>query len=659
MEGAPAAAAPTTLTLGAIASSGAAIMHATAAGMHADHAALSRVFLVLAVAQAAVAVVAFLRRDRVACISLFVVNAGAAAGWLITRFVGIDQIDGLQVAESPTPADTIAAALAMVAVATAVTCALGRSTTVPSTGIAMSAIIVGVALVPGLADTTSHDHDDHTDTEHATDHDDGHDHDDGAETNTADGAATADDHDEDHDDGHDHDAESSSVTTSDDASDDDHADHGDHAETTAAAVDPATVWPRPWDPTGPIDFAGVPGVTDEQLARAEQLVVDTLRDLPAFADVDSVGALGYRSIGDASTGYEHYINTALITDDKFLDPTAPESLVYRVDGADRTLVSAMFIAAQTPIDDPTLTDFAGPLMQWHVHDNLCWGLDDAGNPVVRSVLEQPGDACPAGTVNAGGDNPMVHVWIAPHECGPFAALEGHGAGQASVSDGARMDQCDHGAHGDHDDHGDTAAAATKPYDPELPIDLGGVEGVTLQQQAFAENLVAATLRDLPQWADPAVAEAAGFRSIGDAGTGHEHYIQWDWIDDDVWLDPDRPESLVFQPTADGGKQLVSAMFMLPSDVDLDDVPDWGGELMQWHIHGDLCFTDDPEAPQVAGVKPLGSSCRAPLVDGPVAPMIHVWIVPHECGPFAALDGIAGGQVPDGETVLCDHAHGSH
>ena len=44
---------------------------------------------------------------------------------------------------------------------------------------------------------------------------------------------------------------------------------------------------------------------------------------------------------------------------------------------------------------------------------------------------------------------MVHVWIAPHVCGPFAALEGHGAGQASVSDGARMDLCDH-------DHGDGA-----------------------------------------------------------------------------------------------------------------------------------------------------------------------------------------------------------
>jgi hypothetical protein len=39
-------------------------------------------------------------------------------------------------------------------------------------------------------------------------------------------------------------------------------------------------------------------------------------------------------------------------------------------------------------------------------------------------------------------------------------------------------------------------------------------------------------------------------------------------------------------------------------------------------------------------------------------MIHVWIVPHECGPFASLEGIAAGQVAAGEEHLCDHAHGS-
>jgi hypothetical protein len=201
-------------------------------------------------------------------------------------------------------------------------------------------------------------------------------------------------------------------------------------------------------------------------------------------------------------------------------------------------------------------------------------------------------------------------------------------------------------------------APPHPYDPTLPIDLGGVPDVTPEQQAFAENLVAATVRDLPQWSDMAVVEAAGFRSIGDAITGHEHYIQWDWINDDVWLDPDHPESLVFEPQPDGSKQLVSAMFMLPSGYPLEDVPDWGGALMQWHVHGDLCFTDDPVAPQVAGLKPVGGTCQPPLVDFLLSPMIHVWITPTPCGPFAALEGIGGGQVPEGEEVLCDHAHGA-
>jgi len=41
-----------------------------------------------------------------------------------------------------------------------------------------------------------------------------------------------------------------------------------------------------------------------------------------------------------------------------------------------------------------------------------------------------------------------------------------------------------------------------------------------------------------------------------------------------------------------------------------------------------------------------------------SPMIHVWIQPHPCGPFAALEGIGGGTIADGETRLCDHAHGA-
>ena len=201
-------------------------------------------------------------------------------------------------------------------------------------------------------------------------------------------------------------------------------------------------------------------------------------------------------------------------------------------------------------------------------------------------------------------------------------------------------------------------ATTAAFDPTDAIDLSGTPGVSPDQQAFAEDLVARTLADLPQWSDPVAAEAAGFHSIGDAPSGFEHYVQWTWIDDDVALDPNHPESLVYVPQPDGTKQLVSAMYMLPPSVTLDDVPDWGGPLMQWHVHDDLCFTADGTAPLVRGVTGADGTCHAPLVKLQEAPMIHVWITPHPCGPFAALEGIGAGTIEDGAERLCDHVHGS-
>lgn len=237
--------------------------------------------------------------------------------------------------------------------------------------------------------------------------------------------------------------------------------------------------------------------------------------------------------------------------------------------------------------------------------------------------------------------------------------------------GAHADGAEH-AHGDGDHgHGDEVARGAdltghgheaavvppEPYDPELPIDLGGVDGVTPQQQARAENLIAVTLLRLPKYADPAVAEADGYRSIGDGATGYEHYINQSYIDDDKILDPDFPESLVYQLIG-GEKTLVAAMYMLPADQTLDDIPDVGGRLTQWHIHDDLCFTDDPEAPKVGGLTLPDGTCEPPLVKGVESPMLHVWIVPHECGPFAALEGVAGGQIAEGEERWCDHVHGT-
>jgi hypothetical protein len=316
----------------------------------------------------------------------------------------------------------------------------------------------------------------------------------------------------------------------------------------------------------------------------------------------------------------------------------------------------MYIASARPADDPSLTDWAGPLMTWHKHDNLCWGVDENGAPKVVGIIDANGNC--ANGIRTGDANPMVHVWIQPHPCGVFAALEGIGAGTAGVPEDQRVDVCT----AEHD-HGTTATAApaavAKPYDPSLPIDLSGTPGVTPQQQAAAENLIAVTLVELPQWSDYRVAEAAGFQSIGDSATGHEHFVQWDWIEDDVILDPNHPESLVYEPQPDGTKKLVSAMYMTASTVALEDVPDIGGALMQWHIHNNLCYSGWPEHPRVAGVTSPNGGCPNGLVNPPPAPMIHVWIVPQECGPFAALEGVGAGQIEPGAERLCDTAHGEH
>jgi hypothetical protein len=649
---------------------GAGAVHAAAAGIHAEHAQLARLFVVLAALQIAAGLAALLRPNRLSAYAVVGVNAAAVAGWITTRVSGIGWIDGLESSEAPQFADSACAALGAGSVAVAVAALAGWRMTRPIQ-LAVPGLVVAAFALPAMMLSVTHvhadDHGDHGD-DHAAEavaaasvddvaHDDhsGADHDDHAVM--ADAAAA--DHDDAAHDDTAHDDTAHDDTTHDDATHDevDHAADHDAAVPVAAGSAP---WPRAWDPSVGLDLAGVEGVTPEQQARAEALVEASLRELPKYADPADAIAAGYASIGDAGTGSEHYIRGDLIEDDVLLDATAPESLVYAVDGDQRTLAGAMYIASQRPADDPSLTEYAGPLMTWHKHDNLCWDAGDDGQARVVGLIDADGN-CARG-VRAGGANPMVHVWITPHPCGVFAALEGVGAGTAAVPEDQRVDMCsqDHADHGEATDDHATEPQAAAPYDPTMPIDLSGFPGVTPQQQAAAENLVAVTVVRLPQWSDYRVAEAAGFRSIGDGGrTGaHEHFIQWDWINDDVILDPDAPESLVYEVQADGSRKLVSAMYMLSDDVGLDEVPDIGGDLMQWHIHDNLCFSSDPEQPRVAGITDAEGNCNPGLTKFNPAAMIHVWITPHRCGPFAALEGVGAGQILEGEERLCDHLHGA-
>jgi hypothetical protein len=189
------------------------------------------------------------------------------------------------------------------------------------------------------------------------------------------------------------------------------------------------------------------------------------------------------------------------------------------------------------------------------------------------------------------------------------------------------------------------------------VDLSGVPGVNAQEQARAEKLLKDTIKILPKWSDRAVAEADGFKSIGDGLTGEEHMLHWDWIEDDVILDPNYPESLVYKVHPDGSRTLEAAMFILPNNYTLENVPNVGGALTQFHIHDNLCFTQG-DAPQVAGLTNGNGDCNPPLVEFTHNPQMHVWIRANECGPFASLLGVGAGQIKEGEERSCLHDHGS-
>lgn len=241
--------------------------------------------------------------------------------------------------------------------------------------------------------------------------------------------------------------------------------------------------------------------------------------------------------------------------------------------------------------------------------------------------------------------------------GGHAHAGGHDEAAAGHHDAAPHDDAAAAPHDDEAGADHVAAVVPpKPYDPLLPIDLGGVDGVTPQQQAAAENLIAITLIRLPQFTDPAAAESFGFRSIGDGGGGgYEHYLNAANMSDDKLLDPDFPESLVYD-TSHTPKKLVAAMFMMDAGDTLADVPELGGSLTQWHVHDNLCFNAEGK---VRGLTDGEGNCGGGLSKGAETPMIHVWTESHPCGPFAALEGIAGGTIAEGETRLCDAAHGGH
>lgn len=380
----------TPLMLGAFASAGAGFVHAAAAGSHNGERLVAVLFALTAAVQLGWAALALARPSVIVAGLGIVANLGFASVWLLTRTVGISFVEPLSSVDPVGFQDSLAAALAMLAVAGA---AWSLAADAPpawlhrSSVAAAAALMIIVATLPAMAVGHDHDHDDGTGAELAAD---------ALEQPDVDVVVDDDETDQLGSDGVDEPVDVPVADTADEAG----ADHG-HGD-------------------GPITSLYDPRVTPGQRDAAQTLIDETRAGIAAFPDVDAVVAAGYMSIGDGVTGFEHFVHPGFIGDGIELDPDRIESIVARVnpDGT-KDLVSAMYLMSpgSTMADVP---DIAGALTTWHDHQDLCW-------EGIRVVGRTDADGnCPRGRFRSTA--PMLHVWIEPHPCGPFAGLEGHGGG---------------------------------------------------------------------------------------------------------------------------------------------------------------------------------------------------------------------------------------
>jgi len=358
----------TMLVTAALASAGAGLVHAAAAGTHNGDATLAWLFALTAAAQLAWAAFVLLRPTRWLIAAGVALNAAAVLAWVASRTVGL--VGPLADVEAVGTQDLLAAVLgAMAAVGGAIAIArpAWRRFDLAAVGVA-GALVLALAM-PAMAAEHTHG------ASHAHDH--------------AHGGTPA-------------------------AGDDGHA-HDSTGEETPAHEHAA-------EASGAIVSLDDPRLTTAQQEQGTELLEQTREAMAAFPDEAAITAAGYASIGDGRTvgRFEHFVNWSYLDDTKELDADAIESIVTQrqADGS-KKVVSAMYIlgSGSTMADVP---DVAGELSIWHDHQNLCW--DASGTRLAGVVVNS--QCRPAGTLRA--TPPMLHVWLEDTPCGPFTGVEGHG-----------------------------------------------------------------------------------------------------------------------------------------------------------------------------------------------------------------------------------------
>lgn len=177
-------------------------------------------------------------------------------------------------------------------------------------------------------------------------------------------------------------------------------------------------------PTGPIVSVNDPRLSPSQQNAATTLLISSRATIASLPNTTALAASGYVSVGDNSSGLQHWVNDTYTRDGRELDPSRIESFV--VNPTSGRTVGAMFMLepGKTMASVP---DIAGELTIWHVHPTICFSTTQ----IWRYVSIASNNNCPSGAAPRIVP-PMMHVWSYDPPCGPFVGTEGHGSSNCSA-----------------------------------------------------------------------------------------------------------------------------------------------------------------------------------------------------------------------------------
>ena len=181
---------------------------------------------------------------------------------------------------------------------------------------------------------------------------------------------------------------------------------------------------------------------------------------------------------------------------------------------------------------------------------------------------------------------------------------------------------------------------------------------TPEQRLAAQRLLADLRESSRRWRDPAAAARAGFntrrpyRKLGDTRVMWFHAEHRRWSNDHVYLDPRRPEVIIYADVPGRPLVLVGVMFSMPRGKH-GRTP--GGPITRWHWH-QVCAKGSKRGltPGPDGSCPRGAHLR----NG--SEMMHVWFTFDLRSGFAihapVHDLCVAGKLP---ADRCDHTKHSH